>query len=111
MGEVYWAEVAGRTDGGVDLAGERLGPPAAVLTRDPAVRFVAAGHGWSAYPVLAERFAGRVLAARPELLPRAAAVARLAAFEVSAGRTVPPDEAAPVYLRDDVATRSGRQGR
>ncbi len=38
-----------------------------------------------------------------EILPRAHEIARLAAIEVQAGRLRPPEEAIPVYLRDDVA--------
>jgi tRNA threonylcarbamoyladenosine biosynthesis protein TsaB len=38
-----------------------------------------------------------------QLLPRAHEIARLATREVLAGRLVPPDQAIPVYLRDDVA--------
>jgi tRNA threonylcarbamoyladenosine biosynthesis protein TsaB len=110
MGEVYWAAVRARADGGVDLAGEHLGRAADVALPESDGPFVAAGHGWSAYPVLAERFGARVHASLPDLLPRAAAIARLAALEVAAGRVSRPEYAAPVYLRDDVATRSGRAG-
>jgi tRNA threonylcarbamoyladenosine biosynthesis protein TsaB len=109
MNEVYWAEARGRADGGIDLVAERLGPPGSVAldaARSPSA-VVAAGHGWSAYPALRERFP-TLAACWPELLPRAHEIAALAALEVAAGRTVSPEEAAPVYLRDEVATRSGR---
>jgi tRNA threonylcarbamoyladenosine biosynthesis protein TsaB len=108
MNEVYWAEARARADGGIDLASERLGTPASVvLTGGADAPVVAAGHGWSAYPALRERFP-RLAACWPELLPRAHEIAALAVLEVAAGRTVAPEDAAPVYLRDDVATRSGR---
>lgn len=108
MGEVYWASVQGRRDGGVDLSGEHLGPPGQVVLPASARTVVAVGHGWSAYPELAARFGDRIRSSRPELLPRAVQIARLGALEVGAGRTLRPDDALPVYLRDDVATRSGR---
>lgn len=108
MGEVYWALVHGRPDGGVDVPGEHLGVPASVALPDAVARVVAVGHGWSAYPALAERLGPRLLGSRPELLPRAAQVARLGALAFAAGRFVRADDAAPVYLRDDVATRSAR---
>ena len=38
-----------------------------------------------------------------DLLPRAAEIAKLASPEIAAGRSVPPEQAIPVYLRDDVA--------
>jgi tRNA threonylcarbamoyladenosine biosynthesis protein TsaB len=40
-----------------------------------------------------------------EFLPRASEIARLAAAEVTAGRILPPEQALPVYLRDDVTHR------
>lgn len=107
MGEVYWARVDARPGGAVDLGREGLGPPASVVLPAPGDLVVAAGHGWSAYPELAARAAGQLAAVRAELLPRAAQVARLAALEVGAGRSLRPEDAVPVYLRDDVATRSG----
>ncbi|MFO0447183.1 MAG: tRNA (adenosine(37)-N6)-threonylcarbamoyltransferase complex dimerization subunit type 1 TsaB, partial [Pseudomonadota bacterium] len=106
---VYWAEARARADGGVDLLREGLARPEAV---DPAAeRFVGAGHGWSAYPELLARFAARAVRVQPELLPRAAWVARLGALDLAAGRGLDPADAAPVYLRDDVATRSARTPR
>lgn len=110
MNEVYWAEVAPRDDGGVVLVAERLSPPGSVvLATAPAAgeRTVGAGHGWQAYPLLVERFPALALC-RPALLPRAQEIARLGALDVAAGRAVEPEDAAPVYLRDDVATRSSR---
>jgi tRNA threonylcarbamoyladenosine biosynthesis protein TsaB len=107
MNEVYWAEARARADGGVELVAERLGSPVSVELGDAgAAPVIGAGHGWSAYPILRERFS--LAACWPELLPRAHEIAALAALEVAAGRTVTAEEAAPVYLRDDVATRSGR---
>jgi tRNA threonylcarbamoyladenosine biosynthesis protein TsaB len=109
MKEVYWAEAHGRPDGGVDLVAERLGTPELVTLEaaSTARPLVAAGHGWSAYPVLRERHPS-LAACWPDLLPRAHEIAALAALEVAAGRVVSPEDAAPVYLRDDVATRSAK---
>ena len=53
--------------------------------------------------VLVGQMAPRVEVARNDLLPRAPEIARLAAQDVSAGRLLKPEEAIPVYLRDDVA--------
>lgn len=110
MGEVYAAVGRGRADGGIDLIGERLAAPAAVEPEPAAAGevLIAAGHGWSAYPALADRLGARLARIQPELLPRAAEVACLAALEWRAGRVLAAEDAQPVYLRDDVATRSGR---
>ena len=71
-----------------------------------------AGHGWTAAPGLGARFGGRLLAAYPELLPSAAAIARLAVCRIGlaglAGAGVGAEALAPTYLRDEVATRSSR---
>jgi tRNA threonylcarbamoyladenosine biosynthesis protein TsaB len=110
MTEVYWAEAVSTPAGGIALVAEQLGPPASVALSPAAAGnsgIVGAGHGWRAYPTLVERFPALV-ACLPDLLPRAQEIARLAALELAAGRAVAPEEAAPVYLRDDVATRSGR---
>jgi tRNA threonylcarbamoyladenosine biosynthesis protein TsaB len=134
MNEVYWAEVVARADGGVDVLQERLGSAASValqlgaaeavgaadsparaaeaaipaaLRAGAGAATVGAGHGWRAYPALAERFPALALRL-PDLLPRAHEIARLGALGLAAGRAVAAEEAAPVYLRDDVATRSGR---
>lgn len=110
MGEVYAAVGLDRADGGVDLQGESLQSPEGVTlgALDVAVPLVAAGHGFSAYPALAERFAARSRGFFPGLLPRAEEIARLAMLEVAGGRVVAAEFAEPVYLRNDVATRSGR---
>jgi len=59
------------------------------------------GSAFAAYPELCAALPG--LPVRAGLWPRAAEIARLAAVQVRAGRTVAPAEALPVYLRDDVA--------
>lgn len=108
MGEVYWAEAIARDDGGIDLLGEHLARPEAVAPRQDGGPLVGAGHGFAAHPSLAAALGARLVACHPGLLPRAAEVARLGALEAAAGRVVDPAAAVPTYLRDDVATRSGR---
>jgi tRNA threonylcarbamoyladenosine biosynthesis protein TsaB len=109
MGEVYFARARRTAAGGVALAEEGLGAPGAVFVDlPPAPRRVVAGHGFGRYPGLAERAGGALAAAWPELLPRAREVAELGVVAVRAGEAVPAESAEPVYLRNDVATRSGR---
>ena len=109
MGEVYWG-LARRAAGiECELIAEGLAAPHAVPAPPAGATVVAAGHGWSAYPTLDERFAAALLARWPELLPDAATIARLACHELKAGRTVAAVDAEPVYLRNDVATRSSRR--
>jgi len=63
---------------------------------------VAGGAGFAAYPELRSRLQAEVATIHARLLPRAHEIARLAVPDVRAGRTVGPEEAIPVYLRDDV---------
>jgi tRNA threonylcarbamoyladenosine biosynthesis protein TsaB len=41
--------------------------------------------------------------------PRASAVAKLGALAIEAGQGVLPEQALPVYLRDNVAKKKGEQ--
>jgi tRNA threonylcarbamoyladenosine biosynthesis protein TsaB len=52
---------------------------------------------------LAPRWADRAAGWNDDAAPRASDVARIAACEISAGRVLAPEQAAPVYVRDKVA--------
>jgi len=106
MGEVYWG-LARRTGADCTLLGEGLATPDAVPTPPAGAWVVAAGHGWSAYPRLVDRLGAGLVGSWPALLPDAGTIAHLAVEEFRLGRTVGPEAAEPVYLRNDVATRSG----
>lgn len=100
MGEVYWAQYSTARDE-LHLCGtERLGPPASVQVDDGAF---GAGSGWAAYPELSQRLAFGVSEFDAQLLPRASAVARLAVPVLRRGEVLRPEQAVPVYLRDEVA--------
>jgi len=60
-----------------------------------------AGTGFGAYPELRSAFSA-ILGGISEVRPRAADIARLAVPEIAAGRLRSPEEALPVYLRDEV---------
>lgn len=110
MGEVYHGRVRADARLGVVLLDEGLAPPAAAFAPplEPGLARVGAGHGFSAYPQLGERLGRALGAVWPELLPRAAEIARLGVRAFDAGLAVPAEAAAPVYLRDQVASQSGR---
>lgn len=65
--------------------------------------WVAAGQGWRVYESLATAARQHDLLLEPELWPEAGAVLDLAAPRFLAGDSQDPREAAPVYVRDDVA--------
>ncbi len=120
MREVYWACFERSSEGFARPEGEeRVGRPADV--RLPAAwgggrpsgvaapgaggQLLGVGSGFAAYGEL--RTGLGIGAFRPDLLPRAAEIARLAVPEVAARRFLPPEQALPVYLRDDVARFPG----
>ena len=109
MQEVYWACFERAENGLARLLGaEHVGPPQSVTLpaswADAKEHSIAGiGRGFRAYPALAGLIGPRVAVARDDLLPRAAEIARLALLDATAGRLLSPEEAIPVYLRDDVA--------
>jgi tRNA threonylcarbamoyladenosine biosynthesis protein TsaB len=65
--------------------------------------WLACGNGLSAYPVLRECLAGVVAQWKPDILPHAEFVVRLAAPRMERGERIDPADAAPLYVRDKVA--------
>lgn len=63
----------------------------------------AAGNALAAYPALAEKALSRGMRLQPELMPRAADIAALAAFSLESGGGCDPALAVPLYVRDKVA--------
>lgn len=101
MGEVYWGVYQKYFR---PLIPESLSGPERVIV--PAkVRGIGIGSGWGAYGEVLRLRVGedRLLEIWPQRLPRASAVARLAAERFAKGEAVAPEEALPVYLRDRVA--------
>jgi tRNA threonylcarbamoyladenosine biosynthesis protein TsaB len=61
-----------------------------------------AGHGFGAWPLLAAQLGGSLSGTDATLLPRAADIARLAVRDLRSGLALPPAQAQPRYLRDEV---------
>jgi len=109
--EVYWGYFGRDPQGQAQAAGpESVGSPA-LVDRPDALAWPChgTGRGFSAYPELGQRLAGALSAVHPDRLPAAGVVARLAVSEVAAGRTLEPQDAVPVYLRDRVAEPPSRK--
>ncbi len=101
--EVYWGcyEKSGED---VLLLGDECVCPPAKAPPPGAGDWVAAGSAWEAYAdILMQRFGEQVVRVLPDLEPRAGDVVRLAQGEYQRGRLLKPEEAVPVYLRDNVA--------
>lgn len=103
MGELYFGAYRLGEDGLMRPAGsEQVAVPDLVslpLDGD----WIGAGSGWSAHgDVLSRRMGARLLSAAPDAFCEARDVAVLARAELAAGRSVAPEMALPVYLRDRV---------
>ncbi len=113
MGELYWGCYERDPRGLVTLIGEERVSKAADVRLPPGADWYGAGSGWNV-ATLSHRVrsmddvSSRLL---PRLFPRAEEIARLAAPEIAAGRTVAPEEALPVYLRDHVAVPMSQKTR
>jgi tRNA threonylcarbamoyladenosine biosynthesis protein TsaB len=110
MHEVYWACFERTTDDVMTPVGtERVSKPVDVhLPAEWSGTLVsAAGRGFAAYTELKENLQSALTNINEHILPGAGEIASLAVAEVRAGRLLPPEEAVPVYLRDDVARPKG----
>jgi tRNA threonylcarbamoyladenosine biosynthesis protein TsaB len=103
MAEVYW----GLFEQGDDALPRLLGEERVCAPREAGMpeggAWVAAGSGWSTYRrELLDRAGQRVTRVLADLEPRASEQARLAARRYTKGETLRPEQAVPVYLRDEV---------
>jgi len=105
MGEVYTGRYRVTGDTVEAEADEAVLPPAAVPV--PARgRWRGIGPGFAAYAeALQARLGKRLDAVQSEAWPRAGDIAALAAPLLAAGGGLPPEQAQPVYLRDNVASK------
>ncbi len=98
MGEVYFAAF---------VAGQPVAPtvvaPALLVEIPPGSGWLACGNGLPAYPLLRRRLAPFVATWQAQLMPDAAAVARLALARLARGEGVDAAAAVPVYVRNKVA--------
>jgi tRNA threonylcarbamoyladenosine biosynthesis protein TsaB len=105
MREVYWGCYVRCAAGlAAPMGGEHVGDPGGVALPAawlPGPDLHGAGTGFSTYPPLRAAFTPS-LASIIEVLPRAEEIALLAVQEVAAGKLLEPEQALPVYLRDDV---------
>jgi tRNA threonylcarbamoyladenosine biosynthesis protein TsaB len=114
MHEVYWGCFERAPDGFATAVNEeRVGSPTQILLpvtwTDALVPVAGVGSGFASYPELTATLPTSVFVVGERLLPRAAEIVRLAAPEVAGGRVFRPEQALPVYLRDDVARPGQRE--
>ena len=106
MQEVYWGTFCADDNGLMQLTGKEVVCAPNAVVRPEGSDWQAAGDGWSSYgEALSERLGFQPAQCFESLRPQAADVARLAAALFAAGETLAPEQAAPVYLRDQVANK------
>lgn len=106
MQEVYWACFERNAEElAIALGEEHVGPPGSVSRPSTAAltAWGGAGRGFRLYKESLQALTGQLQRVHDDLLPRAVEIAKLAACEFAAGRAVAPEQAIPIYLRDDVA--------
>ena len=104
MGEVYWAEYTRDESGNWQgEASEAVLKPQAVADRLARLsgEWATVGTGWQAWPDMAKN-CGLVLCDGETMLPEAEDMLPLARLAFVAGRSVPVEQAEPVYLRNEV---------
>lgn len=109
MGEVYFAAYIKNAGSWQAVIEPGLYKPQAV----PAVEgsdWVGAGSGWQAYAEqLSHVYQEQLQDVRPELLPTASAVLRLAKPEFMSGKSMPAEAAMPIYIRNRVALKTAER--
>lgn len=102
--EVYWGCYVKTDDDLMMLQGDECVCAPDAVPESGEEDWLGVGGGWSAYgEQLMQRLGERVVRLMPDLEPHAADVARLAVHDFHQGVSVRPEEAVPVYLRNNVA--------
>lgn len=102
MGEAYVAAYVRNGDDWDEVIAPRLAD-ATGLPPLPGRRWAATGSGFDRHPWLREAYRESVEMRFEHDLPRAGAVARIAARRFARGAAIAAEQAAPLYLRDKVA--------
>ena len=110
MDEVYWGWFQ-IVDGVPQLIGEeRVSTPEQVqVPAEVDVTCLGIGTGWRLLERIPAAVQSRINWRDADAEPRAGAIARLGAMQLEAGQGVLPEQALPVYLRDNVAKKKADQ--
>ena len=113
MDEVYWAAYRFENGLPVLIGHERVDAPANVCLPDQAVNdsaeWVGAGSGWHYLQNMSEQVQQSVCSVATDVYPTAANMLLLALQDYQQGKSVSPELALPVYLRDNVAWKKKDQ--
>lgn len=107
MQQVYWAAYVRNAQRLVELEGEEIVVTPNDIPPPPGNGWLGAGSGWDQYHgVLLARLSGRLTGWHPQRHPHAADLARLGEAAFHAGVAIAPEQAIPIYIRDEVAVKS-----
>lgn len=104
MQQVYWGAYV--KNAVMELQGEEIVTAPSEVPLPAGAGWIGAGSGWDQYAdALQTRLKEHVTQWLRGCYPRARAVAELGAAGFAAGKAVAPEQALPVYIRDDVAVK------
>ncbi len=108
MGEVYFGTYGVAENGLVTAIGDEVVCAPSAFPLPQGREWCVVGDAWRSYAeVMLKRLPAPPAACQAAARPRAGAVARLAAHALGDHPGLPPAEAAPVYLRNNVAVKPG----
>jgi len=110
MNQVYWGTYVRNKKGLVELQGQEIVIAPAAVPLPEGSGWVGAGSGWDQYAaVLTECLGSHVSEWHKQVFPKARHVAELGLELFKVGQTVTPEQALPVYVRDEVAVKQIRR--
>lgn len=106
MNQVYWGAYVRNKKGLVELQGQEIVIAPADVPLPEGSGWVGAGSGWDVYAdLLTQKLSDCLTEWRAKVFPTGRAVATLGTAAFTAGQAVPPEQAIPVYVRDEVAVK------
>ncbi|MBI3575066.1 MAG: tRNA (adenosine(37)-N6)-threonylcarbamoyltransferase complex dimerization subunit type 1 TsaB [Gammaproteobacteria bacterium] len=106
MNQVYWGAYVRNAEGLVESAGNEIVITPSDVPLPEGQGWVGAGSGWDVYAAsLTRKLGGCLTKWRAKVFPTGRAVARLGVAAFTAGQAVSPEQAIPVYIRDEVAVK------
>lgn len=106
MNQVYWGAYVKNKKGLVELQGQEIVIAPVDVPLPEGNGWVGAGSGWDVYAdLLARKLGGCLTEWRAKIFPTSRAVATLGTAAFAAGQAVSPEQAIPVYVRDEVAVK------
>ena len=109
MNEIYYGCYAIEDGVLVETQAERVAAPGDLALPDATANYFAGGTGWVYRDVMPVSEMERITVLAEPVYPRAADILELGLLEFNAGRSVEPEQAQPVYLRDEVAWKKKDQ--